>query len=414
MLTAAAAALARTDDTVGVALVGGAVTLLAWVLTPLWLIGVLFVSPLVAVAAPVALAPSLVARGYFVRVTRSAIQSGDAGGAPSLVAWGELVRDGVKSALLSAALLAPLAGGLAVAVGVVAALVAGPVDPGAAAATVESALGPAGPAAVAVAAAGVGVAFVGAYLLAFAYVRPAALAAFAASGRLRDGLNPRRVADVAATGPYATGWTLAVGALAVGYAVAAPTAPLVVGIALAFLVRVVAHGLYGRGAARAMAAGSEDRGETGPTVGAGRVDRSAETQATRVAGAARGTGPTRGGTTTRGTVAPESGHAPESPPVQVVSGDGGRPMYSEPPAAVQVGRAVPVGDEGDDVEGDTGAVGDVADAIDASDGGGVADATDTDDVSDTSDAVADSTSAAAARNDGFEWGPTLDDAEDKG
>mgnify|MGYP002761231295 CR=1 FL=1 len=80
MLTAAATALARTDDAVGVALVGGAVTLLAWVLTPLWLFGVLFVSPLVAVAAPVALAPSLVARGYFVRVTRSAIQTGDAAG----------------------------------------------------------------------------------------------------------------------------------------------------------------------------------------------------------------------------------------------------------------------------------------------------------------------------------------------
>ena len=420
MLTAAATALARTDDAVGVALVGGAVTLLAWVLTPLWLFGVLFVSPLVAVAAPVALAPSLVARGYFVRVTRSAIQTGDAGGAPSLVAWGELVRDGIKSALLSAALLAPLAGGLAVAVGVVAALVAGPADPGAAAATVESALGPAGPAAVAVAAAGVGVAFVGAYLLAFAYVRPAALAAFAASGRLRDGLNPRRVADIAATGPYATGWTLAVGALAVGYAVAVPTAPLVVGVALAFLVRVVAHGLYGRGAARAMAAGSENWDGAGAAVGAGRADTSAGSQTIGVAGAAGGTGatrgaePPRGGTATRGTATPESGPAPESPSVQVVSGDGGRPMRSEPPAAVQVGRAVPVGDESDDVEGDTGASGDVADAIDASDGDGVADATDTDGTADASDAAADPNSDAAARDDGFEWGPTLDEAEDKG
>ena len=85
MLTAAATALTRTDDTAGVVLVGGSVTLLGWVLTPLWILGVLFVSPAVAVAAPVALAPSLVARGYFVRVTRSAIQPGDPAGAPSAV-----------------------------------------------------------------------------------------------------------------------------------------------------------------------------------------------------------------------------------------------------------------------------------------------------------------------------------------
>ncbi|ELZ49277.1 hypothetical protein C464_05098 [Halorubrum coriense DSM 10284] len=412
MLTAAATALAQTDDTAGVVLVGGAVTLLAWVLTPLWLLGVLFVTPAVAVAAPVALAPSLVARGYFVRVTRSAIQSGDAGGAPSLVAWGELVRDGVKSAALSAALLAPLAGGFAVASGVVAALVAGPVDPGATAAAVESALGPSGPTAVAVAAAGVGVAFAGAYLLAFAYVRPAALAAFAASGRLRDGLNPRTVADVAATGPYATAWTLGVGALAVGYAVAVPTAPLVVGVALAFLVRVVAHGLYGRGAARAMAEGSEDRGETGPAVGAARADTRAATtrpggRATGVAGAARGADAAHRadasrGRTARGAATVEGDRAPDGPPVRLVSGDGGRPMRSEPPAAVQVGRAVPVDGGGGDVEGDASDVGDAADTARA------------DDVNDTDDATADPKPDAAARDDGFEWGPTLDEAEDKG
>jgi len=407
MLTAAATALARTDDTAGVVLVGGAVTLLAWVLTPLWLLGVLFVNPAVAVAAPVALAPSLVARGYFVRVTRSAIQSGDAGGAPSLVAWGELVRDGTKSAALSAALLAPLAGGIAVGVGVVAALVAGPVDPGATAAAVESALGPSGPAAVAVAAAGVGVAFAGAYLLAFAYVRPAALAAFAASGRLRDGLNPRTVADVAATGPYATGWTLGVGALAVGYAVAVPTAPLVGGVALAFLVRVVAHGLYGRGAARAMAEEAQDGVETSPSLGADRADtRAAATRpggrATGVAGAthradaARCAGASRSGTTTRGRATAESGRAPDGPSVQLVSGDGGRPMRSEPPAAVQVGRAVPVDGEGGGVGGD---------AADAAGAG---------DVNDTGDATADPKPDTDAGDDGFEWGPTLDEAEDKG
>ena len=387
MLTAAVTALTRTDDVAGVVLVGGSLTLLSWLVTPLWLGGVLFVTPALAAVAPVALAPALVARGYFVRVTRGAIQDGDAARAPSLVAWGELFRDGAKSALLSAALLAPLAGGLTVLLGAAyAATAAGPVDPEATVTAVESALGPNGPAAVAAVAAVVLIAFVGAYLLAFAYLRPAALAAFAASGRLRDGLSPRTVADVAVTGPYATGWTLAVGALAVGYAVAAPTAPLVVGVALAFLVRIVAHGLYGRGAAGALTR-DPAKGVGEPTaVDAGRkepaipttsgTDAGHEVAATPETVTASGVGTARGtddgvGPDRDPGVARDSG-TKRSPPTRGVSGDGGRPIQSEPPCAVQVGRAVPVETEG---------------GTDADDG--------------------------PSPDGGFEWGPPLDDAEDK-
>ena len=381
MLTAAATALTRTDDTAGVVLVGGTLTLLGWVLAPLWLVGVLFVSPAVAVAAPVALAPALVARGYFVRVTRAAIQTEDATGAPSLVAWGELARDGLKSALLSAALLAPLAGGLAVVGGAAAALVAGPVDPGSTAAAVESALGPNGPVAVAVGAVGLAAALVGAYLLAFAYLRPAALAAFAASGRLRDGLNPRTVAGVAATGPYATGWTLGVGALAVGYAVAAPTVPLVVGVAVAFLARVVAHGLYGRGAADTLtgrtAADDAARSAADTPRGSART----ESRATRRADEDRGVGAAR-----------NVGRARGDAPAPAVSGDGGQPMRSEPPARVQVGRDVPVDARSDAAENFDG--GDSAEDDSAE--------------SDSVDAEGEGDAAAA-----FEWGPSLADAEDK-
>ena len=380
MLTAAAAALTRTDDTAGVVLIGGAVTLLSWVLTPAWVAGVLFVSPAVAVAAPLALGPWLVARGYFVRVTRSATQTGEATGAPSLVAWGELVRDGVKSVLVSAALLAPLAGGLVVASVAVAALVVGPVDPGPAAAAVESTLGPNGPAAVAVVAGGVVAAFAGAYLLAFAYVRPAALAAFAASGRLRDGLNPRTVADVAATGSYATGWTLAVGALAVGYAVAVPTAPLVVGVAVAFLARVVAHGLYGRGAADALTQDAIRDTEVRPSAGAARDGARSADRTARRTDATRGDAPIRG-----------TDRARTDPSIPVVSGDGGRPMRDEPPATVQVGRDVLVGGSDDAVGGDA------------------ADVTDASDADEEGDAAAGEGAAG-----GFEWGPPLSDGEDKG
>ncbi|WP_424015851.1 DUF4013 domain-containing protein [Halorubrum xinjiangense] len=375
MLTAAATALTRTDDTAGVVLVGGSVTLLGWILTALWLVGVLFVSPAIAVAAPVALAPSLVARGYFVRVTRSAIQSGDATGAPSLVAWGELVRDGLKSAVLSAALLAPLAGGLAVAGGAGAALVAGPVDPESTVNAIESALGPNGPVAVAVVAVGLSAALVGAYLLAFAYVRPAALAAFAESGRLRDGLSPRTVAGVAATGSYATGWTLAVGALAVGYAVAAPTVPLVVGVALAFLARVVAHGLYGRGAAGALREGSTWDAAAQPAVRTHRDAARSGSRAVRRADANRRADATHGAGA--GRAADAAGRARNAPPTHIVSGDGGQPIRSEPPAPVQVGRDVPVTDRGN--------------ASDAA-------------------AIDEGSDEPAG---GFEWGPSLADAEDK-
>ncbi|TKX74171.1 DUF4013 domain-containing protein [Halorubrum sp. GN11_10-6_MGM] len=365
MLTAAVTALARTDDTAGVVLVGGAVTLLAWTLTPLWLGGVLFVSPAVAVAAPVALAPSLVARGYFVRVTRAGIQAGDPAGAPSLVAWGELVRDGLKSAVLSAALLAPLVAGLAVAGLAAAALVAGPVDPASTAAAVESALGPNGPIAVAAVAVALVAALVGAYLLAFAYVRPAALAAFAASGRVRDGLNPRTVVGVAATGRYATGWTLAAGALAVGYALAAPTAPIVVGVAFAFLARVVAHGLYGRGAAGALTGGTP------------LADARSAPRATRGATVTHGAGAARSAAIGDVSSTPQTGPAGDGSSVPAVSGDGGRPIRSEPPAAVQVGRVVPI---------------EAGDSIDP-----------TDPPEATDDPVG-----------GFEWGPPLSEAEDKG
>ena len=407
MLTAAAAALTRTDDTAGVVLIGGAVTLLSWVLTPAWVAGVLFVSPAVAVAAPLALGPWLVARGYFVRVTRSATQTGEATGAPSLVAWGELVRDGVKSALVSAALLAPLAGGLVVASVAVAALVVGPVDPGPAAAAVESTLGPNGPAAVAVVAGGVVAAFAGAYLLAFAYVRPAALAAFAASGRLRDGLNPRTVADVAATGSYATGWTLAVGALAVGYAVAVPTAPLVVGVAVAFLARVVAHGLYGRGAADALTQDAIRDTEVRPSAGAARdgarsADRTARDGARSADRTARRTDATRGDAPIRGT-----DRARTDPSIPVVSGDGGRPMRDEPPATVQVGRDVLVGGSDDAVGGDAADVTDASDADeegDAAAGEGAA----------GEGATGEGAAAGEGAAGGFEWGPPLSDGEDKG
>ena len=91
-----------------------------------------------------------------------------------------------------------------------------------------------------------------------------------------------------------------------------------------------------------------------------------------------------------------------SPPTQGVSGDGGRPIQSEPPSAVQVGRAVPIDHEGgtdadDEIDADdeTDADGEIGADEEADAEGG----TDSDD--------------GPSPDGGFEWGPPLDDAEDK-
>ncbi len=315
MLRGASSALSRSADAVGVLVVGGLLTLLTWVITPVW-VGSLFAFPPLVALAPLALAPALVRRGYLVRVVAGGGATGNRDGAPPFVAWNELYRAGLKSALLSALLLAPLAllfAGVALA-GV--AVGTGSLDPAPAVGLVERALGRSGVPAVAAAAGGLLTVVTAGYLLAFAYVRPAALAAFAASGRLRDALRPGRVAAVAGSGTYATAWAVAVATLGAGYALAAPFVPLVVGVAFVFVVRVVAHALYGRGAAEAIEFGGA--GPTGPT------------------------GPTASAPS------PASGDRIPGPAPDRLDG-GFRRATREAPARIQTGRTVPFdpGDTGD-------------------------------------------------------------------
>jgi len=301
MLRETVTALTRSADAVGVLVVGGLLTLLAWVLTPVWIGGTLLFPPL-ALFAPLALAPAFVARGYLVRVLAAGIATGNADGAPPFVAWNQLYRDGLKAALLSAVLLAPLGLGVAIAALALGALQSGFVGLAPVADTVRAALGDGGTTVVAGLSGGIVGTAVAAYLLAFAYVRPAALAAFAASGRLRDGLRPSRVAGVAGSGAYATAWLVAAGTLGAGYALAGPFVPLVVGAALVFVVRVAVYGLYGRGA-----------GATLVATEAGGGDAAADSTASE---AARRSVP----------------H--------------GRPPSPEVPPAVQTGRTVPIGGTG--------------------------------------------------------------------
>ena len=257
MLRGALATPTRSADAAGTIVVGTVLTLLAWTVAPVWLVVTLLFPPAV-LAAPVALAPALVARGYYLRVVAGGIETGNADGAPPFVAWGRLYREGLKSALLTIGYLLPLAVAL-VAVGVAGAfLEAGFVDP-------EPLLEPvaADPSETSTAAGaivgvlgGLTLLLTGVYLLVFAYVRPAALAAFAATGRLRDGFRPSLVADVAFTGDYAVAWSLAAVTLLTGYAIGAPFVPLIAGIVVVFVTRVVVHALYGRGAAATLREGT--------------------------------------------------------------------------------------------------------------------------------------------------------------
>ncbi|MDR5671650.1 hypothetical protein AArcCO_1852 [Halalkaliarchaeum sp. AArc-CO] len=248
MLRDALAVLPRSDDGIGTAIVGGVLLFLTVVFVPLWL-GLLVVTPLAVLLAPIALAPALVLRGYYVRV----IQSGLAGdtSVPSFVGWGGLYRAGVASVLLSIVLLLPAV--LLVALGAAAGAVIqlGRVDLGGMAEPVY-----------AVSIGFVAVLLIG-YLLAFLYVRPAALACFAATGRLAAGLSPRRNLRVAFSGGFATGWLVAMFVTLAGLVLVGPFLAVLVGFPLLFVVRVVAHNLYGRGASETLdcTAASDASGE---------------------------------------------------------------------------------------------------------------------------------------------------------
>jgi len=236
VLRDALAAPRRSTDAVGTTVVGAALTAAALVGAAVW-VGAAATTPAALAAAPVALAPALLLRGYYLRTVAAGLTGDPA--APSFVGWGRLYRDGLKSVLLSAAYLLPLA--VVVAVG------------GAAAAAVESGRVDVGVDTEPLAAAALVVpgGFTLAYLVAFAYLRPAGLARFAATGRLRAAFSPRRVGRVAADGDYATAWLLAAGVGLAGAAIAAVTLPLLVGLPVWFTARTVGHSLYGRGAAAA-------------------------------------------------------------------------------------------------------------------------------------------------------------------
>ncbi len=404
MLQGALATPVRSADAAGTLVVGSVLTFLAWVVTPVWLVIVAFVPP-VALAAPLALAPAFVARGYFIRVVSRGIETENTEGAPPFVRWGGLYRDGVKSVLLTAGYLLPLIvvlGGVALA-GVLVesgrvdlALVADPVLGG----------GWADPAvATPVVGVGGGLVFLSTavYLLVFMYLRPAALSTFAATGRLRDAFRPSLVVPVARSGEYAVGWTLAVLVLITGYTFAIPLVPFLIGIGLVFATRVVAHTLYGRGAADVL----NDR----PTTSTGSSERTDETGENGADRTDDGTDEPRNDEW----VSSDADHDERLParPGRVSRGEF---VLAEAPVDVQIGRSVPptpVAQESSEADASDRPVGRddgfFAAEPEAADGSAVLgdDHDPTDGVDSDQDSDGDHTRDSDAA-DGFDWGPRTD------
>ncbi|WP_280537870.1 DUF4013 domain-containing protein [Halopenitus sp. POP-27] len=301
MLREAIATPGRGPDVVATVLAGTALLVLGRIAALAWFVGVA-VDPRVVALLPIAGAPLFILRGYDVAVVRAGIE-GDPG-APAFRNLSSLYVDGVKSVVLSIGyalpvVLVPVIGVAAMTVqsaresgvpvgealvwsrfagsgvfgsgvdvapiGIVSGLMEGMrslavaivtlvPDPGSASA-ITIAIGVVTIATTCSAAAGA------------IYVQPAGLACFAATGRLRDGLRPRRVLRVAGSGEYVVGWLLEAVVGIVGTAAALALSPFLVGIAGLFVVRVVTRSLYGRGSAPVLR--PDAGGGSGGTSGSG-------------------------------------------------------------------------------------------------------------------------------------------------
>ena len=245
----------RADDTVGTTVVGSVLTALVGVGVVIWTVLLAVWLPVGLAFTPVVALPSLVVRGYLLDVVDGGVRERIA--APSFVRWGSLVRRGASSAFLSAVYLLPAAvcAGLAIGAGV-ATVVSPPGSDGA----LQALTG------IVIMVAGFGLL---GYGLVYLYVRPAARAVFAVTGSVRAALDVRRVARLAATADFLTGWLIAMGVLAVGPAlllplvivagvigVVSPVAAvllllvtLLLGVVSGFVFRVSAAWSTGRGAA---------------------------------------------------------------------------------------------------------------------------------------------------------------------
>jgi hypothetical protein len=409
---------ARTSDSAVTLFIGGVLTLLA-VVGPLVAVAGLSVTPLALLLVPLAVLPVLVLRGYYVAVLAGGANREP--GAPSLVRWGKLLSDGVKSVLVSVGYLLPAVLLVGLALAALVALVPPEVtDPNTTPSAVESSTSDARALGVLAVFVLGGLLLLG-YALLYAYLRPAALAVFAVSGSLREAFRLGRVRSVAGTGDFAVGWLLAGLVLVVGGLFALPLSVLLVGFFLLFYLQVVAHSLYGRAASDVLvprpttgdadedsdeegADADTDTGESSPDDGFpsewGATSTNAEdsgddgtdTAAARTADAADDAGEEVLTDWDDVTAAVESADAEEASTSDTAAGGVS--------AAVQSGRGVPMDDVRGDKDDSKTVTGDDALAPD-----GINDTDSADDSEAVDDSETGDTDSSTDPADPFDWGP---------
>jgi hypothetical protein len=200
----------QSDDWLPTLLIGGVLSVLGFLIVPIFIV-----------------------QGYFVRVLAAAARGERA--APSFTDWGGLIVDGVKLFVLNLVygllLLIPL-GIVAVATGVAA-------SGGDASRVFAGIVGL------------VGLLVVAALGLVVAYIVPAAATNFAMEGRLGAAFDFSTVFGAAFTGDYAVAWLVAVVVAVVGGLIGSALSVVVVGIFVLFYVQVSTFYLFGRGFAEA-------------------------------------------------------------------------------------------------------------------------------------------------------------------
>jgi hypothetical protein len=197
----------RSDDWLPTLLIGGVLSVLGFLVVPIFVV-----------------------QGYFVRVLAAA--AADEAAAPSFTDWGGLVVDGLKLLVVNLVYGLILLVPLGVVLAVTGAIAAGG---GESTRLFASLLGL------------VGLLVVAALGIVVAYVVPAAAANFAVEGRLGAAFDFSTVFAAAFSGDYAVAWLLGVGVGLVGGLVGSVLSFLVVGVFVLFYVQVSTFYLFGRG-----------------------------------------------------------------------------------------------------------------------------------------------------------------------
>lgn len=229
----------RGEDAPTTILVGGLLPLLAILLVAVGLVLAVVVVGLAVI--PLAVVPGIVLLGYYVAVLR-AVGSGETD-PPRFRDWRRLFADGLRHLAISVVYAVPLV--------VLAGLFLAVVAAG------DGVEGDAAEIGVTFAAVVVG-GLAACYLLAFAYVRPLALANFAREERLGAAFDLETIRAAGISKAYALAWLLAALVWFVGATLEGTLSIVLVGFFVGFYADVVRYYLYGRGLRAAL-------GETDPT-----------------------------------------------------------------------------------------------------------------------------------------------------